>query len=408
MATFRYRARDSGGALVEGLLEGADAESVASQLAATGVVPVEIRAAGGAAGGGAAITLRFLRRRPDITELMLFARQMYTMMRAGIPLNRAMAGLIRSTRNEVLAETLREVENDIESGRELSTALSRHGRIFAPLFVAMVRIGENTGRLDDAFLQIAEYLERDKDTRARIKAALRYPALVVAAIAIAIAIINVVVIPQFAAVFERAGADLPIYTRILVATSDFFVAWWPYLLAVAAGAAVGFYYWVRTDRGRLAWDRFKLRIPIIGDIVHRATLGRFARAFAMSLRAGVPLVQALAVTARAVGNEHIAANIVAMRTGIERGETITRTATASGMFTPIVLQMLGVGEETGAVDEMMDEVAGFYEREVDYEVKNLSAAIEPILIVFVAGLVLILALGVFLPMWDLASVKMGG
>lgn len=402
MPTFRYRARGARGDLIEGVLEAGTVDAAASQLVATGITPVDISEVGERRGGGLP---RLAAAAPDLTDLILFTRQMYTMMRAGIPINQAMAALVRSTRNEVLAEALRDVQANLESGRELSVSFARHPRIFSTLFVSMVRVGENTGRLDDAFLKISQYLDLERDTRQRIKSALRYPVFVIVAVAVAVGIINVMVIPAFARVFARAQVELPLPTRIIIGTSDFFVAWWPLMLAGIAAAVIGARLYVATDAGRYAWDKFKLRIPIAGDIVYRATLGRFARAFSMALKAGVPLIQALTVVSRAVDNEYVGERILGMRNGIERGETLTRTAAATGMFTPVVLQMLAVGEDTGAVDELMEEVAGFYEREVDYDIKNLSQTIEPILIVVIGALVLVLALGVFLPMWDLARVK---
>jgi MSHA biogenesis protein MshG len=284
--------------------------------------------------------------------------------------------------------------------------MAQHPKVFSSLYVNTVRIGENTGRLDEAFARLADYLDRERDTRSRIKSALRYPSFVLLAIGIAIGVINVVVIPQFAQIFARAHVDLPLPTKIIVGTSTFFVAWWPLLLAIAIGAAAGFRVWVKTEAGAYQWDRWKLRIPIIGDIIHRATLGRFARGFSMSLAAGVPLSQALSIMAQAVDNEYVGERIRHIRNGVERGETLTRTATATGMFTPLVLQMMAVGEETGAIDTLLAEVAGFYEREVDYDIKNLSQTIEPLLIAVLAGFVLLFALGVFLPLWDLAGVKM--
>jgi MSHA biogenesis protein MshG len=343
---------------------------------------------------------------PELAELVLLSRQLYTLMRAGVPLSQSMTGLIRSTRNATLRAALTDIKATVESGRELSTAMAQHPKVFSSLYVNTVRIGENTGRLDEAFARLAEYLDRERDTRSRIKSALRYPSFVLLAIGIAIGVINVVVIPQFAQIFARAHVDLPLPTKIIVGTSTFFVAWWPLLVAIAIGAAAGFRVWVKTEAGAYQWDRWKLRIPIIGDIIHRATLGRFARGFSMSLAAGVPLSQALSIMAQAVDNEYVGERIRHIRNGVERGETLTRTATATGMFTPLVLQMMAVGEETGAVDTLLAEVAGFYEREVDYDIKNLSQTIEPLLIAVLAGFVLLFALGVFLPMWDLAGVKM--
>jgi len=407
MALFSYRGCGARGDLVQGRLEAASLDAAAAQLLDTGVTPIDIDELAARPAAGTGLLARLSASPPDLTELVMFTRQMYTMMRAGIVLNQAIAALIRSSRNPYLAATLREVQAGLESGRELSAALGRHPRVFSNLFVSMVRVGENTGRLDEAFLRVSHYLELERDTRQRIKGALRYPSFVVLAVVIAIGIINVLVVPAFARVFERARVDLPLPTRLIIASSDFFVAWWPWLIAAAVLAGIAARYWVATDAGRYWWDQWKLRLPIAGDIVYRATLGRFARAFSMALAAGVPLVQALTVVARAVDNEYVAARVVGMRTGIERGETLTRTAASTGMFSAIVLQMLAVGEDTGAVDTLMEEVAGFYEREVDYDIKNLSQTIEPVLIVFIGVLVLVLALGVFLPMWDLASVRVG-
>jgi MSHA biogenesis protein MshG len=407
MANFRYKGRGNRGDLVEGIIDAASADAVASQLINTGITPIDIQEVFVRVDVLTDLRARLAARRVDLDDLILFARQMYTLLRAGVPMTQALTGLVRSARNPTLAESLKDVQASLESGRDLSTSLAQHPKIYPSIFVNTVRIGENTGRLDDAFLKLSAYLDLEKDTRARIKSALRYPTFVIVAIGIAVFVINVVVVPQFAAIFERAGVDLPLPTRILVGTSDFFVDYWVFLLAGLAFLIAGARIYVSTDAGRYTWDKLKLRIPIIGDILFRATLGRFARSFSMSLSAGVPLIQALVVVSRAVDNEYVGDRILNMRNGVERGDSLSRTAAATGMFTPLVLQMMAVGEETGQMDTLLEEVAGFYEREVDYDIKNLSQTIEPILIVVIAGMVLVLALGVFLPMWDLASVKLG-
>jgi len=408
MPNFRYRGRGGRGDLLEGVFEAATADAVAAQLINSGITPVSIEETRERGDALAQLGLLGRHRTPDLAELILLCRQMYTLMKAGVPITQAMQGLTRSTRNAVLASTLADVRQTLESGRELSAALAQHPKLFSTLFVSTVRIGENTGRLDEAFLKLAEYLDRERDTRARIKSALRYPSFVLVAITIAIGIINVVVIPQFAQIFERAKVELPLATRLIIASSDFCVAWWPAMLSLLVLGVASLRLWIKTEAGAYQWDRFKLRIPLVGGIVQRATLGRFARGFSMSLAAGVPLTQALGVMAQAVDNEFIGERIRNIRTGVERGDTLTRSATAAGIFTPLVLQMLAVGEETGAVDDLLAEVAGFYEREVDYDVKNLSQTIEPVLIAVLAALVLVFALGVFLPMWDLAGVKLSG
>ena len=374
----------------------------------SGVTPVDI--AESAAGGDdvfAGIRKVLTAERPGLEDLILFSRQMYTLMRAGVPINQAMDGLARSTRNQILVDALRDIQTDLESGRDFSTALSRHPRIFPSLFVNTIRIGENTGRLDEALIRLADYLELERDTRARIKSALRYPAFVIIAMVIAMFVVNIWVIPQFAKVFDRAGVELPPMTQILIGTSNFFVAYWVALIVGLVVAIVAVRTYVRTERGRYQWDRYKIRIPIIGSILYRATLGRFARSFSMSLSAGVPLLQALNVVSRAIDNEFIGRRVRDMRTSVERGDSLTRSAAQTEMFSPLVIQMLSVGEETGSIDDLLAEVAGFYEREVDYDIKNLAQTIEPVLIIVLAAMVLVLALGVFLPMWDLASVKLG-
>ena len=407
MPAFAYRGRNARGDLISGVVEAGSIDAVASQLLNSSITPVDIREQAQQQGELAEVWEKLTARRPNITDLILFSRQMYSLMRAGVPIIRSMKGIMEATKNRILVAAVRDMQQDLESGRELSSALARHPEIFPPLYISMVRVGENTGNLDESFLRIAQYLELEKDTRERIKSALRYPGMVIIAMAIAITIINMFVIPAFAQIFERAHAALPLPTRFLIATSGFFVNQWPVLLVGTVGAVVAARYYVATDAGMYRWGKYKTRLPLVGDIILRATLARFARSFSMSLSAGVPLVQALTVTARAVDNEYIGEHVLNMRNGIERGESLTRTAAATGMFTPLVLQMLSVGEETGQVDEMLEEVAGFYEREVDYDVKNLSATIEPVMIVLMGGLVLVLALGVFLPMWDMAAAGMG-
>jgi MSHA biogenesis protein MshG len=407
MARFHYRGRSERGDAVHGVLEAVSADAVAAQLMTGGIIPIEITEA-----RERRDLLQELRRRlgggiPGLAELILFSRQMHTLMRAGVPIIRALNGLAETYQNPVFKEALADVVENLESGRDLSGSLARHPRVFSSLFVSLVQVGENTGRLDEAFLQLAAYLEMEKETRDRIKAALRYPTIVIVAIAAALAIINLKVIPVFARVYSGFGAKLPWATQVLIATSNFTVAYWPYLFALLILSYAGTRFYVHTDEGRYRWDKLKLRIPVVGSIILRATLARFARAFSMASRSGVPLIQALTVVALAVDNEYVGDRVRSMRNGVERGESLTRTAATTGLFTPLVLQMLAVGEETGAVDEMLEQVGDFYEREVDYDLKNLSDAIEPILILGIGAIVLVLALGVFLPMWDLASAVQG-
>ncbi|MCW8901617.1 MAG: type II secretion system F family protein [Gammaproteobacteria bacterium] len=410
MPVFQYTGRNNQGQSVDGNLEANSADAVATQLLSTGVTPINITQADKAQDTNEKKNFNFdfsKNKKPTLDDLTLFARQMYTLMHAGVPIIRAITGLSDTTRNLVLQKTLRSVRAEIEGGHELSTALAQYPDIFSHLFISMVQVGENTGNLDEVFLQIAGYLEREKETRNQIKSAMRYPTFVLIAITVAMFIINMWVIPTFAKVFAGFGAELPLATRILLGTSEFTVAYWPVLLGSLIIAVFGTRYYVKTEKGHWQWDRAKTRIPIVGSIILRATLSRFARSFSMALSAGVPLVTGLGLVSRAVDNVYVGGHIADMRNGIERGDTLTRTAASTQMFTPLIIQMLTVGEETGNVDDMLNEVADFYDREVDYDVKNLTSAIEPILIVFIGAMVLVLALGVFLPMWDLMSAAKG-
>jgi MSHA biogenesis protein MshG len=401
MPSFAFRGRNGRGELVQGVLEGADAGAVADQLFTTGVTPVEIVAARAEATPGTRISMR--PGRVTTVDLILFSRQMHTLVRSGVPMLRALAGLEESATSSHLAAVLRDVRASLDSGRELSDALGSHSEIFSPYYVAMVRVGEATGRLEEIFDRLAAHLEFEKEMRDRVKSALRYPAFVVAAMVAAVVIINVFVIPVFAEVFKGFNAPLPLMTRLLIGFSQFFVHFWPLLLVASIAAVVGWRIYVRTPAGRRAWDARKMRLPIAGPIILKATLARFARSFALAIRSGVPAVQALSVVADVAENMHVAERIAGMRHAVERGESVLRASVAA-LFTPVVLQMIAVGDETGELDTLLLEVAGYYERDVDYALKNLSAQIEPILIVFLGVVVLILALGVFLPLWSLGSV----
>ena len=407
MPYFQYRGRNSRGDAVQGRLEGADSSAIADQLLNTGVTPVDIRAA---ADAEAAAMPEWLRRllAPRVTtmDVMLFSRQMHTLLRAGVPIMRALGGLQESAINPTMMEVIRELRTSLDAGRELSAAMRLHPEVFSGFYVSLVRVGEMTGRLEEVFMRLFQHLEFEKDMRDRIKSALRYPAFVIAAMVGAIALINIVVIPVFKRVFEGFGAELPAMTRLLIAVSDFTVTFWPVILAALIASVAGFRIWVATPAGRYAWDGFKLRIPIAGRIVLTATLARFARGFALAVKSGVPIVQGLTTVASVMDNDYLGQRVEQMRNGIERGESVLRTAAAAGVFTPVVLQMIAVGDETGELDELMFEVAEMYEREVDYDVKTLSAQIEPILIVILGVMVTILALGVFLPIWDLGKVAL--
>jgi len=402
---YAYRGRDARGGLVSGRLEGVDSGAVADQLLAIGVTPVDIQPVGESAAIAAPEWWRRFSAPPiSDVDVMLFSRQMYALLKAGVPIMRALAGLQQSTRNTSLAEVIADLRTSLDSGRELSAAMRSHPKVFSPFYISVIRIGEATGELDQSFNRMFGYMEFDKEIRDRIKAAVRYPIIVMVVIAVAVAVVNFFVIPAFAKIFEAQKVPLPLLTQLLIGTSNFFLAFWPAMLGGLLAAVLGAQIYIGTEQGRYQWDRWKLRIPLAGPIILRATLARFARGMSLAVRAGVPIVQAMSVVAEVVSNSYMSLRISQMRDGVERGESVLRTATASGIFTPVVLEMISVGEETGELDDLMNEVGDMYEREVDYDIKNLAANIEPILTVALGVMVLILALGVFLPIWGLGNV----
>ena len=407
MPAFSYRGRNSAGEVVNGVLEGATASAVADLLFGSGVTPLEIRPAPEGAlkqpkDGSGAVGLFS----PGIghIDVMLFTRQLYTLMKAGVPIIRALTGLRESSGNPAMKALLGQLRESLDSGRELSMSLARHPKVFTPFYLAMIRVGEMTGRLEEVLLRLFDHLEFERFMREQVKSALRYPSFVILAMIVAMFVVNIWVIPAFSKVFAGFGTELPLMTRILVGFSDFMVAWWHALLGGLVLAGLGFRTWMRTRRGSYQWDKIKMGIPIAGKIVRKATLARFARSFALASRSGVPVIRALTTVAQTVDNDYIGAKVEQMRALVERGESLLRAAIATGVFTPVVLQMIAVGEESGALDEMMEEIAAMYQSEVEYELKTLSQQIEPILIVMLGAMVLVLALGIFLPLWDLGGV----
>lgn len=407
MPFFAYKARNSRGELVEGVMESADADAVAKQLFGMGISPTQIVLTTHTSGNKELNWWQsFWEKKVQALDVQLFSRQLHTLIRAGVPIMRGLAGLQESAVSRAFRSVIQDLRESLDTGRELSAAMRRHPKVFSMFFISMVRVGEMTGRLDTIFLRLSEHMEFEREMRNRVKTALRYPMFVMIVMLVAIIIVNIFVIPAFAKVFAGFNAELPLMTRLLLNMSEFFVDYWVLLFGLSLGAVILFKNFIATVAGRFWWDRQILQFPIFGRIVLKATLARFARSFALSSKSGVPIVQALTVVSSTVDNTYIASHVDQMREGVERGDSILRTASASGVFTPVVLQMIAVGEETGALDELMDEIALMYEGEVEYELKNLSANIEPILIVSLGVMVLILALGIFLPIWDLGRVAL--
>ncbi|KPW01867.1 type II secretion system F family protein [Pseudoalteromonas sp. P1-11] len=405
MQLYSYKAKDANGALVKGRVEANNEAGVADSLLKRQYIPISISLV--ETKNNIKLFDNLFSEKITLDDMIMFSRQMYSLLKAGIPIIRAMIGLADTTQNKEFKSVLLEVTRQLEQGRELSSALAIHNKVFSRLTISMVKVGEGSGRLEDAFYQLAIYFEKEQETRKRIKAAMRYPTFVILALLVAMIILNIFVIPTFASMFEKFDAELPLMTQILIGTSNFFVNYWWLLALILVGGVVAWRRYLNTSAGRFKWDHHKLKIPFVGDILKRTLLGRYSQSLAMVLRSGVPMTTGLSLTAHAVDNSYMEKAIITMRQDIEKGDSLLRASRSSELFSQLVLQMVAVGEETGRVDELLQEAADFYEREVDYDLRSLTAKIEPILTVFVAIMVLILALGIFMPMWNMMSAIKG-
>lgn len=401
MPVFEYKGRSEDGLMVSGVQEAADMDALGSALLLSKITPIEIKQK-----AAVAVAFNLFEQKVTSLDIMLFSRQMFTLLKAGIPIMRALTGIQSSVGNPKLAQVVGQLKTSLDAGRELSMAMTEHPKVFDNFYISMIRVGETTGNLDNIFLRLAEHIEFERFMRGQIKSALRYPMFVMTAMAIAIIVINIMVIPQFEKVFASMHADLPVITKILIAFSSFMRNYWYVLITMVVGAGYMFKSYISTTAGRANWDRIKMRIPIAGKIIFKGTMARFARSFALSTRSGLPILGALRLVSQTVENDYISIKILSMSAGIERGETILRTATQTGVFNPLVLQMIAIGEESGSLDELMQEIADMYQADVEYDVKTLGAQIEPIMIMFLGALVLVLALGVFLPIWDMSTVML--
>src|SRR6267142_332606 len=349
MPFFAYRGRNARGELVRGVLENSDSGAVADQLMNSGVSPIEITATAGPKEESSAASWfrRVVAERVTLEDLLLFSLQMYTLLKAGVPILKSLSALQESATQVGFANMLRDVRTSLDTGRDLSTAMRRHPKVFSPFYVSMVRVGELTGALEEVFLRLFNHLEFEREIKDKVTQALRYPMFVVVVMSVALVIVNIFVIPAFARIFANFKAELPLMTRVLLGFSNFMVEYWPALLGVVIGAIVLSRVWVGTPAGRYAWDRVKIRIPIAGTIILKATLARFARTLSIALKSGVPIVQGLSVVEQVVDNAYVGQRIEQIRDGVERGETLLRTTVTTGVFTPVVLQMIAIGEESG-------------------------------------------------------------
>lgn len=403
MPTFKYQGRDATGKLVSGESTALSADTLSASLIKENVFPIKITEKTEKISSWAKLSLAFEGRKVTNSDLSLFTRQMYTLLKSGVPIMNAVKHLAENARSLRLAQVLKSVTEDLAAGRSLGLAMQQHPDVFSSLVVGMVKVGESTGHLNDVFLHLTSYLELEDSTIKRAKSAIRYPAFVVAAIVIGIIIINIFVIPIFAKVYVRANIPLPKMTIMLIKISTFCTTYWPAILGLIVVVYIGFRYYLKTPNGRLSWDTFQLRLPILGMLLKRIILLRFAQTFAIVANSGIPIVEGLGLVAQSINNAYARQEVMAMQDAIQHGNSILQAARVCKLFTSIELQMLGVAEETGELGAMLNEIAFYYQREVDYDLKKLTDLIEPILLIAISIMVLLMALAVYLPIWNMVK-----
>lgn len=397
MPSYNYRARDKVGELVIGLM-GADSEGVVvARLKQRGYIPISIKEAQEEVRIGVFDRLRRVR----FSDLNMFTRQFFTLQKAGLPILSALDALKEQSTNKILKNTIGQITTDIKSGVSLSSALGKHPRVFNALYVNMIKSGEASGRLDQTLERLANLGEAEEKIRLRVKSATRYPIIVIIAIIIGFIIVTTMVMPRFAKLYSQFHITLPLPTQILLwinyALTKF---WWLMFIAFAVFIAA-LNKFIHTQKGRGWWDMLKLKVPIFGPLVLKSTISRFARITATLMESGVPILNILALTSDGVGNVIISRAIDNIRNSVNEGRGMVEPMRASGIFPPVVTQMVAVGEETGRVDELLLHVADYYDYQVDYTIQNLITLIEPFLIFVLGGGVLLMALGIFLPMWNM-------
>ena len=402
MPSFEYKAVTPSGQIVTEVLEAPNEQSAAREIYRKGYRPValkkkkETKEAENSGGGG------FFAKKIKTEEIVLFTRELVTLLRAGVPMLTALEALASQSTKQ-LGEVLNKIYVDVMAGKSFSQALDKHPKVFSKLFVNSVRAGEMSGSLDEVLERMAEVLKHDEEARKKVKSAMRYPILVVLAMIGAFAIIMTMVVPKFAMIFTGLNVALPLPTRILLGTSEIVKKYILHILGISAVGFIGFKLYVKTPKGRLWWDGLKMKMPLIGPLVTKSAMARFTKMFETLNRSGLPILQTLTTVSSAVGNSVIENTIKQVAAGVEQGQGIAGAMKKYELFPPMVTRMIAIGEQSGSLDDMLGSVAAHYDVEVEYAVKGLTSMIEPALTIVLGGAVMVMAFGIFLPMWNLTS-----
>jgi len=401
MPSFEYKALTSSGKVVEEIVESPNRERVAKEIFRKGYKPVSIKVVkedSQKAGG----ELQLFKKKIKVDQIVLFTRQLVTLLRAGVPLLTSLEALGSQSNNE-MKEVLNKVYVSVMSGKSLSQALADHPKVFSKLYVNSVYAGEMSGNLDEVLDRLVTVIQHDADTKKKVKSAIKMPLFVITFMILAMFVLMTSVVPKFGQMFETMGMQLPFFTRVLLAVSGFFVNYGLFLLGGIVIAVVSFSFYIKTEQGRLKWDEFKMKIPVVGDLINKSVMTRFTKMFETLNKSGLPIIQTLQTVSQAVGNAAIELSIKKVALGVEKGQGISGSMKKINLFPPLVMRMISIGEQSGSLDEMLSSVAEHYDLEVEYAIKSLTSLIEPILTVCIGGAVMVLALGIFMPMWGMVG-----
>jgi MSHA biogenesis protein MshG len=407
MAKFAYLGRDNNHKIIEDEIEATTVEEATTKLSAQGINLIKITALKRSM--NVAVKLpAFLAQRISKDELQLFCRQMQTLLGAGVPILRSIEQLSTGVMNKNFQKCLKAVGEKIKAGSSLSVAMSAYPRYFSDLFISVIKVGEKSGNLDDAFAELFKYIELESTSRKRVIAAVRYPTIVIVAIILAIVLLSTMVVPQFAKMFASFKSELPLPTIILLQTSYVITNYWYMFFIIVLAAFVIMKYALRTHSGLYAYHYIILKIPLLGKTFYKILLSRFCRLLALLIKSSIPILEGLELTSKSLDNLYMSMFLDNIMADVEEGSTLSTSMRQYKIFPLLMVQMLQIGEETGNLEHMLTEVAKFYEREADYELEKIGEAVEPVMLIVVGGLVLMLALGIFLPMWDMVSFAKGG
>ncbi len=407
MAQFQYRATDFQGKIVEGSMEAGEERSVVQRLREKGLIPIRIGAGSAAPRVAKAVSVpTFGRKKVKMSELLIFTRELATLLAAGMPLDRSLTTLTQLAQTPELKRVTSEVLEAVRGGTSLAEALAQHPKVFPPLYVNMVKAGEVGGVLDQVLQRLVEYLASAEELRDEVISAMTYPLILVGVGGVSVAVLLVFVLPKFATMFADLGQALPLSTRMMLSISDFFTSWWALVgVPIIVGALYGGYRYLSTSQ-RMAFDAFKLRVPVVGKLLRLTEVARFGRTLGVLLRSGVPMLQALDIVRAVAGNQVIAQALGEVQVGVREGAGMAAPLGRSGVFPQLALQMIAVGEDTGKLDEMLITTADFFDREVRNDVKRLTRLLEPAMILVMGLVVGFMVISMLMAVFSINDVNM--